>query len=87
MDKQFQLFTIIAVVSRILPVDRRVKTLDVLIVLVHVLPRDLRRRNTVSKLCLWLVHTILYRLEEERVVARYWYYFVGEHNLGIVTGL
>ena len=88
MYKQQELLTIVRVVVSVLPINRGVKTLNLIILHVeHILLGNLSRRDTVRKLRLWLVHPVHDRLEKERKSAVDWNNLVGKHLLGISTRL
>jgi hypothetical protein len=85
MDEEPELFTIIGVIARVFPVDGRVKPGEIL--------GFVGRGNTssgkfagwdsVGKLGLWTVHTVLDRFEKEGIINGYWYDLISEHLLSI----
>jgi hypothetical protein len=85
MDEEPELLTIVGIITGVFPVDRGVQPCNGF----GFVGRDntssgkLAGWDSVGKLGLWAVHTVLDRFEKEGIVNGYWYDLICKHLLSI----
>jgi hypothetical protein len=87
VDEEPEFLPIVGVIACVLPVDRGVQTREGFTGFTSGFDDtpscELGRGDSVGKLGLWTVHSVLDGLEKEWIINGYWYNLVGKHLLSI----